>query len=164
MQEEASAHKASHLSAALRAPRALTPLVLFMGFLGATLPSLSGWSPLRNSNRECLWMLYARDYQPIRWTKASPSRTLSEIFRNRPRWSFHHTLCLFDRMSELLPQWRGRACSSVYHHNDYGHILRIAVWKDCIKLPGITPPTAHTKKTSQEAFGEKATSNKGGTL
>lgn len=37
MQEEASAHKASHLSAALRAPRALTPLVLFMGFLGATL-------------------------------------------------------------------------------------------------------------------------------
>ena len=37
MQEEASAHKASHLGAALRTPRALTPLVLFMGFLGATL-------------------------------------------------------------------------------------------------------------------------------
>ena len=37
MQEEASNHKASHLSAALRAPRALTPLVLLMGFLGASL-------------------------------------------------------------------------------------------------------------------------------
>ena len=37
MQEEASNHTASHLSAALRAPRALAPLVLLMGFLGASL-------------------------------------------------------------------------------------------------------------------------------
>lgn len=37
MQEEASNHTASHLSAALRAPHALAPLVLLMGFLGASL-------------------------------------------------------------------------------------------------------------------------------
>ena len=37
MQEEASNHTASHLSAALRAPRALAPLVLLMGCLGASL-------------------------------------------------------------------------------------------------------------------------------
>lgn len=37
MQEEASNHTASHLRAALRAPHALAPLVLLMGFLGASL-------------------------------------------------------------------------------------------------------------------------------
>lgn len=72
MQEEASAHKASHLSAALRAPRALTPLVLFMGFLGATLryllelalPSQGGvsYATLIVNVFGCFT---ARDYQPI---------------------------------------------------------------------------------------------------
>ncbi len=162
MQEEASAHKASHLSAALRAPRALTPLVLFMGFLGATLryllelalPSQGGvpYATLIVNVFGCFTLEIINQYVGRRLHLPGP---LVKSLGIGLVGAFNHALCLFDRMPELLPQWRGWTCNSVYHHNDCCHILCVAVWEDRIKLPGIAPPTAHTKKNEPRSVWRK---------
>lgn len=159
MQEEASNHTASHLSAALRAPRALAPLVLLMGFLGASLryllelalPSQGGfpYATLIVNIFGCFTLEIINQYVGRRLHLPGPlvkslGIGLVGAFTTLSAFS---TECL-----GVFPRWRGRTRRSVYHYNDFRHFHRVAMRENRIKLPSTASLTPHPQKTSCRTF------------